>query len=448
MMRIESDAIGSVPIYEEAYYGIHSYRAKENFAFSQQKVDTNFIQQVARIKAAAAIANQRSGTLSEEKAQVIVLAAEEIIMGKWADEFIVDTFQGGAGTSTNMNVNEVIANRGLELLGHKKGEYHYLHPLDDVNQSQSTNDVYPSAGRLTLLVYIEQMTDALNQLIEAWQKKAKNYQHVAKMGRTQLQEAVPMTVGASFAAYANSLRRCRERLHQTATELCVLNLGGTAIGTSLNASFRYQEYLYQELNQRFHRPLRPANDLIDGTQHADSFAALSGVLKTIAIALTKSAHDLRLLSSGPRTGFHELNLPARQAGSSIMPGKVNPVIPEVVSQIAFQVVGNDGAITFAAASGELELNAFEPVIFHNLFESCQLLTNACTIFAEKCVSGITVNEVVCEEAVANSTGTVTALAPKIGYEKASALVKAALASNCSVAEFLAQEDLLSTGTYH
>ncbi|OTN77478.1 aspartate ammonia-lyase [Enterococcus sp. 8G7_MSG3316] len=443
MMRIESDAIGSLPIYEEAYYGIHSYRAKENFAFSQQKVDWLLIQQVARIKAAAAIANQRSGTLSKEKAAVIVTAAEEIMMGKWQDEFIVDTFQGGAGTSTNMNVNEVIANRGLELLGHKKGDYHYLHPLDDVNQSQSTNDVYPSAGRLTLLTYMEQLTDAVNLLIDAWQKKATAYQHVEKMGRTQLQEAVPMMVSDSFSAYASSLIRCRERLQHLSTELLTLNLGGTAIGTSLNASFRYQEYLYEELNRRFSRPLRPANDLIDATQHADTFAALSGVLKTLAIALTKSAHDMRLLSSGPRTGFHELNLPARQAGSSIMPGKVNPVIPEVVSQIAFQVVGNDGAITFAAASGELELNAFEPVIFHNLFESCQLLTNACCIFAEKCVTGITVNETVCRQAVACSTGTVTALAPEIGYEKASALVKAALAANCSVEELLVQDNQLS-----
>ncbi|WP_461198073.1 aspartate ammonia-lyase [Enterococcus sp. N249-2] len=447
MMRIESDTIGSLPIYEGAYYGIHSYRAKENFAFTDQKVDLTMIKQVARIKAAAALANQQSGTLSKEKAQIIVTAAEEIIMGKWDEEFIVDTFQGGAGTSTNMNVNEVIANRGLELMGHKKGEYQYLHPLDDVNQSQSTNDVYPSAGKLALLIYIEQLDEALVQLIDRWHMKAKEFQHVAKMGRTQLQEAVPMTVGESFAAYAHSLTRCRERLHHLSAELLTLNMGGTAIGTGLNASYRYQEYLYQELNRRFPRPLRPANDLIDSTQHTDSFASISGGLKTIAITLNKSANDLRLLASGPRTGFHELNLPARQAGSSIMPGKVNPVIPEVISQIAFQVIGNDGAITFAAASGELELNAFEPVMFHNLFESCQLLTKACQIFADKCVAGITVNETACAEAVASSTGSVTALAPQIGYEKASALVKEALAKNCSIDELLVQESILQTGTY-
>lgn len=448
MMRIESDAIGSLPIYEEAYYGIHSYRAKENFVFTEQKVDLTMIKQMACIKAAAAIANQQSGTLSEEKAQIIVTAAEEIIMGKWKKEFIVDTFQGGAGTSTNMNVNEVIANRGLELMGHKKGEYQYLHPLDDVNQSQSTNDVYPSAGKLTLLVYIEQLNEALLHLIDRWHKKAKEFQHVTKMGRTQLQEAVPMTVGESFDAYAHSLARCRERLHHLSAELLTLNMGGTAIGTGLNASYRYQEYFYQELNRRFtSRPLRAANDLIDNTQHTDCFAAISGALKTIAITLNKSAHDLRLLASGPRTGFHELNLPARQAGSSIMPGKVNPVIPEVISQISFQVIGNDGAITFAAASGELELNAFEPVIFHNLFESCQLLTKACHIFADKCVAGITVNETVCSGAVASSTGIITALAPEIGYEKASELVKKALAKNCSIEELFAQEEALQTGTY-
>lgn len=235
MMRIESDSIGSLPIYEEAYYGIHSYRAKKNFSFTEQKVDLIMIKQVARIKAAAAVANQQSGTLSKEKAQVIVTAAKEIILGKWNEEFIVDTFQGGAGTSTNMNVNEVIANRGLELMGYKKGEYQYLHPLDDVNQSQSTNDVYPSAGKLALLVYVEQVKEALAYLTDSWHMKAKEFQHVAKMGRTQLQEAVPMTVGESFDAYAHSLTRCAERLHRLSAELLILNMGGTAIGTGLNA---------------------------------------------------------------------------------------------------------------------------------------------------------------------------------------------------------------------
>ncbi|MEB5919942.1 aspartate ammonia-lyase [Enterococcus innesii] len=446
MMRVESDTIGSLPIYEEAYYGINSYRAKVNFAFTDQKVDRTMIKQLALIKAAAAIANQQAGTLSKEKAQIIVTASEEIIAGKWEKEFIVDTFQGGAGTSTNMNVNEVIANRGLELMGHKKGEYQYLHPLDDVNRSQSTNDVYPSAGKLTLLVYIEQLNEALIHLIDSWHKKAKEFQHVEKMGRTQLQEAVPMTVGESFSAYAHSLTRCRERIVHLSAELLTLNMGGTAIGTGLDASYRYQEHLYEELNRRFPRSLRPANDLIDITQHTDSLASISGGLKTIAITLNKSANDLRLLASGPRTGFHELNLPARQSGSSIMPGKVNPVIPEVISQIAFQVIGNDGAITFATASGELELNPFEPVMFHNLFESCQLLTRACQIYADKCVVGITINETVCSEAVASSTGMITAITPQIGYEKASVLVKEALAKNCSVEELFTQATVLLTET--
>lgn len=442
MMRIEKDTIGTVPIYQDAYYGIHSYRAKENFELSEHKVDLVLVKQLAKIKAAAAIANEKTGTLSHQKMQVICQAVNEIVAGMWDDQFIVDAIQGGAGTSTNMNVNEVIANRGLELLGHSKGEYQYLSPFDDVNRSQSTNDVYPSAGKLAALHYLKRMSKSLGRLITELEIKASEFSTINKMGRTQLQEAVPMTVGSSFAAYASNLRRCQERINQTAHELKQLNLGGTAVGNGINASNEYSEILYQELKEQYHENLRPARNLIDATQNADSFVAVSGSLKAAAVSLSKLAHDLRLLSSGPRSGFCELVLPARQSGSSIMPGKINPVIPEVVSQIAFQVIGNDAAITIAAESGELELNAFEPIIFHNLFESCTLLEKACKIFANKCIAGIKVNRQQCEKTVMQSTGVVTELAPIIGYENASRVVKEALQKNLSVEEVLRQNNLL------
>lgn len=440
-MRIEKDAIGSIPIDEKRYYGIHSYRAKENFDISGNKVDFLLIKQIARIKAAAAIANEKAGGLSIQKARAICLAAQEIIDGKWQEEFLLDAFQGGAGTSTNMNVNEVIANRGLEIMGYAKGDYDRLHPLDDVNRGQSTNDVYPSAGRLTIILYLEKLEVAVEQLIIEMQIKAQAYASTPKMGRTQLQEAVPTTFGASFAAYASNLLRCKQRIQVVSKEMQHLNLGGTAIGNGLNANPVYQKAVYQELNRYYCVELKPADNLIDATQNADAFAAVSGVLKTLAISLTKISHDLRLLSSGPRSGFQELNLPARQAGSSIMPGKINPVIPEVVSQIAFQVVGNDAAISLATASGELELNAFEPVIFHNLFESCQILTQACVTLATKCIADLTVNAEKAAQDVQQSTGVVTELAPLIGYEVACQLVKEALIANVTIDEMLYRKNL-------
>ncbi len=442
-MRIEQDALGVIPIYEGAYYGIHSYRAKLNFEISGNKVDSLLIRQVAQIKGAAAVANEKAGVLSHQKMIVICQAVEEIVAGKWANEFLVDAFQGGAGTSTNMNVNEVIANRGLELMGHMKGEYMYLHPLDDVNRSQSTNDVYPSAGKMAVLHYLSQLDKTIALLIRELEQKANEFASFRKMGRTQLQEAVPTTVGASFAAYASNLKRCRERIKKTSQELKELNLGGTAIGNGLNTSAIYREIIYQELNERCQENFRPAPDLIDATQNTDSFVAISGALKTLAVSLSKIAHDLRLLSSGPRSGFSELNLAPRQAGSSIMPGKVNPVIPEVISQIAFQVIGNDATITFAAESGELELNAFEPVILTNLFESLHLLERGCDTLANKCITEITVNQEKCENDVRQSTGLVTELAPIIGYEIASKVVKEALAANVSIEEILRQKDLFS-----
>lgn len=442
MMRLEQDSVGIVPIYQDAYYGIHSYRAKENFETSGRKVNMNLVKQLATIKKACAYANYKAGDLTKEKMEVISQAADELISGNFQDDIIVDAIQGGAGTSTNMNVNEVLANRGLELLGHKHGEYNFLNPLDDVNRSQSTNDVYPSAGKLATLSYVEKLLRTLDVLILKIENKASEFATVSKMGRTQLQEAVPTTLGASFAAYASNLRRCKRRIKGASHELRELNMGGTAIGNALNASKTYQDALYAALQQAYGEPIHPAQDLIDATQNTDALVAVSGSLKTLAVSISKMSHDLRLLSSGPRSGFCEIKLPAKQAGSSIMPGKINPVIPEVVSQIAFQVMGNDTTITFAAESGELELNAFEPIMFHNLFESCQLLERGCLAMATKCMSGITANVDKCRADVANSTGVITRLAPAIGYETASKIVKESLATNVSVSEILRRKKII------
>lgn len=440
-MRIEKDSLGALPIPTDAYYGIHTLRAKQNFAITGQTVDLRLIHAIAQIKLAAAIANGKDGTLTNDKVQSIRQAVTEIQAGKLDTAFIIDPIQGGAGTSTNMNVNEVITNRALELMGHQKGAYTFLHPLDDVNKSQSTNDVYPSGGKLALLNYLEELSPTIDLLIATLEAKAIAFADIPKIGRTQLQEAIPTTMGASFAAFASGLQRCKVRLQKSATELYVLNMGGTAIGNCLNASATYQKSFYQALNHLTKRSFQPSPNLIDATQNLDTFVALSGSLKALAVTLSKIAHDFRLLSSGPQSGFNELNLPQKQAGSSIMPGKVNPVIPEVVSQVAFQVIGYDTAITFAAESGELELNAFEPLIFHNLFATCQVLQNACTTFAAHCVKDVTVNSDKCHQDVAKSTGTITRLAPILGYETASRIVKLALTQGLTVNEVMQNEGL-------
>ena len=445
MERQEKDSSGVKDIPGSAYYGVQTARAAENFRITGQRLDIQLVYNMARIKKAAAYANEQAGNLDGKKRQAIVAAVVEICHGKLDEAFIVDAIQGGAGTSSNMNVNEVIANRALELLGHARGEYQFLHPLDDVNRSQSTNDVYPSAGKLTALHYLDELATALEYLILQLNYKARAFKNVKKMGRTQLQEAVPTTLGATFQAFASNLARCLKRMATAKSELVILNMGGTAIGNSVNADANYQAAFYTFLQRDYQEKLQPADDLIDATQNTDSFVIVSGTLKALAVSLSKIANDLRLLSSGPKSGFGEINLPAVQAGSSIMPGKINPVIPEVVNQIAFQVVGNDAAIALACEAGQLELNAFEPLIFHNLFASCQLLRQGCLTLANKCIVGITANVEKCHRDVAQSTGTITALTPLLGYEIAARIVKEALAKNISVFEILAAEHLLSAG---
>lgn len=435
-LRVEEDSIGLLKIDDKKYYGVNTKRAEENFELKTSKTDLDLIKQIAMIKLAAAIANEKVGRLSAKKAKYIIQAINEFLAGKFADQFVTTDIQGGAGTSTNMNVNEVIANRALELMGHRKGEYEYLSPQDDVNAGQSTNDVYPSAGKLTILKKSQKLHDALTLLIQAFKQKADEFQDVKKIGRTQLQEAVPTTLGNSFQAFADGLLRCQRQLQKGMKSLLELNLSGTAIGTEVNTSPGYKKELYRQLQKQYQMNIHPANDLIDATQNLDSYVQFLGTFKALAVTMSKISHDLRLMSSGPKSGFHEINLPARQPGSSIMPGKINPVIPEAVSQIAFEVIGNDTTVTIAAESGEFELNAFEPVIFKDLFESTDLLENRAVMLTTKCVDGITANKKHCLDDLDNSAETVTKLTPIIGYATASKFVKEALKSGRNVYDLL------------
>ncbi|WP_300561597.1 aspartate ammonia-lyase [Companilactobacillus sp.] len=437
--RIEEDSISTLKISDDKYYGINAKRAMDNFQLSTKHTDMEMIKQVARIKIAAAIANEKIGRLSHQKAKYIIKAAKEILADKLDDQFVTTDIQGGAGTSTNMNVNEVIANRALVLMGHQKGQYQFLSPQDDVNAGQSTNDVYPSAGKLTTLLKAEQLHASLSLLINSLNEKAEQFKDVKKIGRTQLQEAVPTTLGNSFHAFASGLTRCQKQLQKGMKTLLELNLGGTAIGTGVNTSPGYKELLYQQLQQDYQINIHPAPDLIDATQNLDSYVQFSGTLKALAVTMSKISHDLRLMSSGPKSGFNEINLPARQPGSSIMPGKITPVIPEVVSQIAFEVIGDDATVTIAAESGEFELNAFEPVIFKNLFESVDFLQSACVMLATKCISGITANRDKCLSDLQNSAETVTKLTPIIGYATATKFVKEALKTGKNVYDLLKEQ---------
>ena len=443
-IRIESDSIGSMEIPAEAYYGVQSLRAKQNFPITHRPLHPVFINNLARIKKAAAITNKKALELSADKADAIIAACDEIIGGKLHEEFIVDAIQGGAGTSANMNANEVIANRATELLGGKKGDYSFVHPNDHVNMAQSTNDVIPTAGKLTVLELIPGLSVQLNRLKEALLAKANEFDHVLKMGRTQLQDAVPMRLGQSFHAYAGMIARDISRLGKAHEPMYTLNMAGTAIGTAINVSPAYFRNITRELGALTGLPLKQADDLIDATQNLDGFVEVSGVLKTCAVNLSKLCNDLRLLSSGPRTGLGEINLPPKQNGSSIMPGKINPVIPEVVSQVAFNVIGNDMTITMAAEAGQMELNAFEPVLFYNLFESIDTLTNAVATLVDNCILGITANEEHCRELVDRSVGIATALCPYIGYKKSAEIAKLALKTGKSVKAIVLEEGLLSS----
>lgn len=387
---------------------------------------------MAKIKKAAAITNRDAGLLPLNIASAIMKACDDLIAGKFTDAFIVDAIQGGAGTSANMNANEVIANRAIEILGGTKGDYSLVHPNDHVNMAQSTNDVIPSAGKLTAITLLTDTVKELNRLYEALMDKAEEFDSVLKMGRTQLQDAVPMRLGQSFHAYASVLHRDLLRLEDAKHTLEMLNMGGTAIGSSINVSPLYLKNICKNLNKITKGNFYLADDLFDATQNLDGFVSVSGVLKTCAVNLSKMCNDLRLLSSGPKTGIGEINLPARQNGSSIMPGKINPVIPEVVSQVAFNIIGHDYTITMAAEAGQLELNAFEPVIFYTLFESIETLGHSAQTLTDNCILGITANEKHCKDLVNASAGIATALCPSIGYAASAALAKESLKTNVPV----------------
>ncbi len=443
--RVEHDLLGDRKVPAEAYYGVHTLRAVENFPITGTPISIypDLIRALAQIKLAAAKANEQLGLLEAPLAQAIVTACQEVIAGKLHEQFVVDVIQGGAGTSTNMNANEVIANRALEIMGHAKGEYQHLHPNQHVNMSQSTNDVYPSALKLATYVGIFRLVDALAYLRRTFERKAEEFKDVLKMGRTQLQDAVPMTLGQEFSTYAVMLGEDEERLKEAALLIREINLGATAIGTGINAHPDYAPLVCRLLAETSGVPVITAPNLVEATQDCGSFVQLSGVLKRVAVKLSKTCNDLRLLSSGPRAGFGEINLPPRQAGSSIMPGKVNPVIPEVVNQIAFEVIGNDQTVTFAAEAGQLQLNAFEPIIAHSLFKSVTHLRQGCLTLADRCVDGITANRDALRARVENSIGIVTALNPYIGYAAATSVAAEALESGKGVAEIVLARGLMS-----
>ena len=444
--RSEHDLLGDRDVPVSAYYGVHTLRALENFPITGIPISVypDLIRSLAQIKKAAALANQQLGLLDASRSQAIVAACREVIDGKLHEQFVVDVIQGGAGTSTNMNANEVIANRALELLGKERGDYKALHPNEHVNMSQSRNDVYPTALKLATYVGIFRLVDAMAYLRKACERKADEFADVLKMGRTQLQDAVPMTLGQEFSTYAVMLGEDEERLKEAALLIREMNLGATAIGTGINAHPEYAPLVCRKLAEISGIPVVTAPNLIEATQDCGSFVQLSGVLKRVAVKLSKVCNDLRLLSSGPRAGFNEINLPPRQAGSSIMPGKVNPVIPEVVNQIAFEVIGNDATVTFAAEAGQLQLNAFEPIIAHSLFKSVLHLTNGCRVLADHCVSGITANRDLLRESVERSIGIVTALNPYIGYANATEVAAEAFRSGRGVAEVVVERGLMSS----
>ena len=424
--RVEKDSIGVKDIPEEVYYGVQTLRAAENFHITGLNMHPEIINSLAYKK----------------KAQAIVQACDEIIEGKFHDDFIVDPIQGGAGTSLNMNANEVIANRAIEILGGKKGDYTIVNPNDDVNCGQSTNDVIPTAGKMTSLHLLQNLKKQLLRLYDALNEKAKEFDHVIKMGRTQMQDAVPIRLGQEFKAYSVAIMRDIHRMDKAMDEMRTLNMGGTAIGTGINADENYLRRIVPNLSEISGMEFIQAFDLIDATQNLDSFVAVSGAVKACAVTLSKMSNDLRLMSSGPRAGFGEINLPAKQNGSSIMPGKVNPVIPEVVNQVAFNIIGNDMTITMAAEAGQLELNAFEPIIFYCMFQSIDTLGYAVETLVDNCIVGITANEERCRQLVENSVGIITAICPHVGYEKTADIAKKAINSNESVRSLILKENIM------
>jgi aspartate ammonia-lyase len=442
--RVEHDLLGDRNIPAEAYWGIHTLRAVENYPITGTTVSKmpQLIKALAWVKAAAAMANHELGVLNKERAAVIVAACNDVALGLFDDQFVVDVIQGGAGTSTNMNANEVIANRALDLMGMPKGDYKTLHPIEQVNASQSTNDVYPTAVRIATCLAIDDLLKSMALMRCSFERKAFEFRDVLKMGRTQLQDAVPMTLGQEFTTYAVMLGEDELRLSEARALILEINLGATAIGTGINTDPAYAELAVSYLKQLCGLPLIKASNLIEATQDTGAFVQLSGVLKRIACKISKICNDLRLLSSGPQAGFGEIRLPARAAGSSIMPGKVNPVIPEVMNQIAFEVIGNDMTITMASEAGQLQLNAFEPIMAWSLFKSIKHLQAGFETLAVNCVDGIEANVELLAARVRNSAGLATALNPYIGYENATLIAQKAIATGRSVPELVLEAGFL------
>lgn len=441
-MRIEHDLLGERKIPDDYYYGIHTLRALENFNLSGRAIHPKLVEALVTVKKACAITNCEMGILDKQIANAIVEACDEILAGKFLDQFVVDAMQGGAGTSANMNANEVIANRAIELLGGKKGDYSLVHPLDHVNMSQSTNDVFPTAVRVAAIRLLKPLSELFAQLQTALQEKEEEFGTVLKVGRTQLQDAVPVMLGQEFGAWAQAVSRDRWRLYKAEERLRQVNLGGTAAGTGINAPKKYIFMVVDKLRELTGIGLARAEYMMDPTQNADVFVEVSSLLKTSAVNLSKIANDLRLLASGPRAGIGEIILPAVQAGSSIMPGKVNPVIPEAINQIAFKVIGNDTTISIAAQSGQLELNPFLPVIADNLFDTLDLLRKGLDVFTKSCIKGIQADEKRCLELVENSFTLCTALTNHIGYDKASEVSKMCLKSGRTLREVIIEEGIL------
>lgn len=443
--RVEEDSLGSARVPADAYWGIHTARALENFAVSGRSIAAypDLVHALGAVKRAAARAHAEIGTIDADTARLIELAAAEVQRGALDQQFVVDIVQGGAGTSTNMNANEVIANRALELAGHAKGDYARIDPIGDVNRGQSTNDVYPTAIKIALCAGIARLIDELELLEQAFKAKGREFSDVLKIGRTQLQDAVPMTLGQEFTGFSVTLQEDRLRLTETIPLLCEINLGATAIGTRITAPSGYTAVVVRHLREITDLPLVSATDLVEATSDTGVFMTVSGVLKRSAIKLSKICNDLRLLSSGPQAGLNEISLPPRQAGSSIMPGKVNPVIPEMVNQVAFSVAGNDVTITLASEAGQLQLNAFEPIIAHALLQDLVWMTNAVGLLRVHCVTGITANRERLAAMVDSSVSVVTALGPLIGYPVAAALAKQALASGRGISELVVEAGLMS-----
>lgn len=443
--RKEHDLLGYRDVPVEYYFGIQTMRAMENFHISRVRLCMfpYFIKGLAIVKEAAAKANRDLGLLSTEKADAIIRACHEIEQGELHDHFVVDMVQGGAGTSTNMNANEVIANRALEIMGHKRGEYKYCHPNNDVNLSQSTNDAYPTAVKVGLMFRNVELVNSLKMLIGAFNAKGIEFAEVIKMGRTQLQDAVPMTLGQEFDAYAANLAEEIDRLEHNARLFLEVNMGATAIGTGINSDPEYTAICVRYLREITGMQIQAAANMIEATNDTGAFVMYSSAVKRLAVKLSKICNDLRLLSSGPRTGLNEINLPPMQPGSSIMPGKVNPVIPEVVNQIAYKVFGNDLTVTFAAEAGQLELNVMEPIIVHSLFESMIMLINGMNTLRERCILGITANVERCREMVYNSIGLVTALNPYLGYEVSTELATEALITGKGIYDLVLDKKLMS-----